>query len=64
MSANNGVILERLSGKKLLLLVSLIFLFQIGFFLFGALVFPHITHTETVERYKQLMSKNMVFKLL
>jgi hypothetical protein len=51
MSANNGVILERLSGKKLLLLVSLIFLFQIGFFLFGALVFPHITHTETVERY-------------
>lgn len=47
---NNGVILERLSGKKLSILVGILIAFQIAFFLIGALKFPQCTHTETVER--------------
>lgn len=50
MLENNGVILERLSGRKLSILVAIFVVFQIAFFLIGALVFPHSTHTETVER--------------
>lgn len=46
---NNGVILERLSGKKLSVLVGILFFFQVSFFLFGILWFPNATHTETVE---------------
>ncbi|RNA23913.1 wntless, partial [Brachionus plicatilis] len=47
--SGNGVILERLSGRKLSVLVATLFLAQILFFLLGALKFPHATHTETVE---------------
>lgn len=35
--SGNGVILERLSGKKLTILVSILLVLQITFFLFGAL---------------------------
>lgn len=38
MAANNGVILERLSGKKLAVLVSILFIIQIAFFLIGGLL--------------------------
>jgi hypothetical protein len=38
MTANNGVILERLSGKKLAVLVTTLFLLQITFFLIGGLL--------------------------
>ena len=47
--SSNGVILERLSGKKLSILVSLLLTLQVGFFLIGALKFPNASHTETVE---------------
>ena len=47
--SNNGVILERLSGKKLSVLVSILLALQIVCFLIGAIKFPHATHTETVE---------------
>ncbi|CAF0747056.1 unnamed protein product [Brachionus calyciflorus] len=47
--SGNGVILERLSGKKLSVLVTILFIAQILFFLIGALKFPNATHTETVE---------------
>lgn len=46
---NNGVILERLSGKKLSLLVGILIFFQLGFFFLGIFCFPNATHTETVE---------------
>ena len=49
MGDNNGVVLERLSGKKLAILVSILFIIQIAFFLVGGLLFPTSTHTETVE---------------
>lgn len=48
-NANNGVILERLSGKKLAILVGVLLSVQVIFFLIGALKFPNATHTETVE---------------
>lgn len=58
---NNGVILERLSGKKLSVLVAILFSLQIAFFLIGALKFPNANHTETVEgimcRDKEAYSK-------
>jgi hypothetical protein len=38
VSANNGVILERLSGKKLAILVSVLLIVQIIFFLIGGLL--------------------------
>ena len=38
VSTNNGVILERLSGKKLAILVSVLFILQISFFLIGGLL--------------------------
>lgn len=47
--SNNGVIIERLSGKKLAILVGILISLQIGFFVLGALRFPNATHTETVE---------------
>ncbi len=47
--SSNGVILEKLSGKKLSVLVSLLLTLQVGFFLIGALKFPNASHTETVE---------------
>jgi len=47
--ATNGVILERLSGKKLSVLVSFLLSLQVAFFLIGALKFPNASHTETVE---------------
>ncbi len=47
--STNGVILERLSGKKLSVLVSFLLSLQVAFFLIGALKFPNASHTETVE---------------
>ena len=47
--SSNGVILERLSGRKLSVLVALIVICQAAFFLVGSLKFPNATHTETVE---------------
>ena len=49
MTQNNGVILERLSGKKLSILVGILVIFQIIFLLIGCLKFPNATHTESVE---------------
>ncbi len=47
--SNNGVILERLSSKKLFILLSILVILQIVFFAIGGLKFPNATHTETVE---------------
>jgi hypothetical protein len=59
--SNNGVILERLSSKKLSFFVIILISLQVVFFLLGILSFPSATHTETVEgimcRDKEVYSK-------
>jgi hypothetical protein len=52
---DNGVILERLSGKKLLVLVICLVLVQFMFVMIGFLKFPNATHIETIEG---MMCKN------
>lgn len=49
MTINNGVVLERLSGKKLSFLVVTLLILQLIFFIIGFVKFPNATHTETVE---------------